>query len=181
MAATTDPTQRRIDDIAQQAAPAAMPPGLRHSDDTRPGYTRRREKDGFAYFDVSGKRIDDAREIARINALAIPPAYEDVWICPDARGHLQATGRDARGRKQYRYHPRWRETRDANKYERMAAFGRALPKVRRRVARDLKLPGMSCDKRNRAVARHEATRSGCRASTCCASISLPTRTFCAPC
>ena len=146
MAATTDPTQRRIDDIAQQAAPAAMPPGLRHSDDTRPGYTRRREKDGFAYFDVSGKRIDDAREIARINALAIPPAYEDVWICPDARGHLQATGRDARGRKQYRYHPRWRETRDANKYERMAAFGRALPKIRRRVARDQKLPGMPCDK-----------------------------------
>ena len=146
MAATTDPTQRRTDDIARQAAPAAMPPGLRHSDDTRPGYTRRREKDGFAYFDVSGKRIDDAREIARINALAIPPAYEDVWICPDAHGHLQATGRDARGRKQYRYHRRWRETRDANKYERMAAFGRALQKIRRRVARDLKLPGMSCDK-----------------------------------
>ncbi|ANB72237.1 DNA topoisomerase IB [Paraburkholderia phytofirmans] len=146
MAATTDPTQRRTDDIAQQAAPAAMPPGLRHSDDTTPGYTRRREKDGFVYFDVSGKRIDDASEIDRINALAIPPAYEDVWICPDARGHLQATGRDARGRKQYRYHARWRETRDANKYERMAAFGRALPKIRRRVACDLKLPGMPCDK-----------------------------------
>jgi DNA topoisomerase-1 len=123
-----------------------MPPSLRHADDTRPGYTRRREKDGFAYFDVSGKRIDDAREIARINALAIPPAYEDVWICPDARGHLQATGRDARGRKQYRYHPRWRETRDANKYDRMAAFSRALPKIRRRVARDQKLPGIPCDK-----------------------------------
>jgi DNA topoisomerase-1 len=91
MAATTDPTHRRTDDIAQQAAPVAMPPGLRHADDTRPGYTRRREKrekDGFAYFDVSGKRIDDAREIARINALAIPPAYKDVWICPDARGHF---------------------------------------------------------------------------------------------
>jgi DNA topoisomerase I len=146
MAATTNPTQRRTDDIAQQAAPVAMPPGLRHSDDTGPGCTRRREKDGFAYFDLSGKRIDDASEIARINALAIPPAYEDVWICPDARGHLQATGRDARGRKQYRYHPRWRETRDANKYECMAAFGRALPKIRRRVARDLKLPGMPCDK-----------------------------------
>ncbi|MFL9858665.1 DNA topoisomerase IB [Paraburkholderia madseniana] len=146
MAATTDPTQRRTDDIAQQAAPAAMPPGLRHSDDTRPGYTRRREKDGFAYFDVSGQRIDDASEIDRIAALAIPPAYEDVWICPDARGHLQATGRDARGRKQYRYHARWRDSRDANKYERMAAFGRALPKIRRRVACDLKLPGMPCDK-----------------------------------
>ncbi|MGA7811535.1 DNA topoisomerase IB [Caballeronia sp.] len=146
MAATTDSTERRTDDIAQQAPPAAMPPGLRHSDETRPGYTRKREKEGFAYFDVSGKRIDDASDIARINALVIPPAYEDVWICPDARGHLQATGRDARGRKQYRYHPRWRESRDANKYERMAAFGRALPKIRRRVARDLKLPGMPCDK-----------------------------------
>jgi DNA topoisomerase-1 len=146
MAATTDPTQRRTDDTALQAAPVSMPPSLRHADDTRPGYTRRREKDGFAYFDVSGKRIDDAHEIARINALAIPPAYEDVWICPDARGHLQATGRDARGRKQYRYHPRWRETRDANKYDRMAAFSRALPKIRRRVARDQKLPGMPCDK-----------------------------------
>jgi DNA topoisomerase-1 len=146
MATMTDPAQRRIHGIAQQVAPAAMPPGLRHSDDTKPGFTRTREKGGFAYFDVSGKRIDDASEIARINALAIPPAYEDVWICPDAHGHLQATGRDARGRKQYRYHPRWRETPDANKYERMAAFGRALPKIRRRVARDLKLPGMPCDK-----------------------------------
>jgi DNA topoisomerase-1 len=146
MAAPTDPIQRRTDDIARHAAPGAMPPGLRHSDDTRPGYTRRREKDGFAYFDMSGKRVDDASDIARINALAIPPAYEDVWICPDARGHLQATGRDARGRKQYRYHPHWRETRDANKYERMAAFGCALPKIRRRVAYDLKLPGMPRDK-----------------------------------
>lgn len=123
-----------------------MPPGLRHADDTRPGYTRKRTKEGFVYFDVAGERIEDEDEIVRINALAIPPAYEDVWICPDARGHIQATGRDARGRKQYRYHPRWRETRDADKYERMAAFGRALPKIRARIARDLKLPGMPCDK-----------------------------------
>jgi DNA topoisomerase-1 len=123
-----------------------MPPGLRHADDTKPGYSRKREKDGFVYFDAAGQRIDDADDIQRINALAIPPAYEDVWICPDPRGHLQATGRDARGRKQYRYHPRWRETRDADKYERMAEFGRALPKIRARVARDLKLPGMPCDK-----------------------------------
>ncbi|MFM0204559.1 DNA topoisomerase IB [Paraburkholderia fungorum] len=136
----------RPDDSARQAAPAVMPPGLRHADDTRPGYTRKREKDGFGYFDLAGERIDDEDEIKRINALAIPPAYEDVWICPDARGHIQATGRDARGRKQYRYHPRWRETRDADKYERMAQFGHALPKIRARVARDLKLPGMPCDK-----------------------------------
>jgi DNA topoisomerase I len=150
MAATTTPIQRRPertdDDSAKQATPAAMPPGLRHADDTKPGITRQREKDGFTYFDVAGKRIDDEDEVTRINALAIPPAYEDVWICPDPRGHIQATGRDARGRKQYRYHPRWRETRDADKYERMAEFGRALPKIRARVARDLNLPGMPCDK-----------------------------------
>ncbi|PRY08800.1 DNA topoisomerase IB [Paraburkholderia sp. BL25I1N1] len=150
MAATTTPIQRRParadDDSAKQSTPAALPPGLRHADDTRPGVTRQREKDGFAYFDVTGKRIGDEDEIKRINALAIPPAYENVWICPDPRGHIQATGRDARGRKQYRYHPRWRETRDADKYERMAEFGRALPKIRARVARDLNLPGMPCDK-----------------------------------
>jgi DNA topoisomerase-1 len=135
-----------MDDSARHTAPAVMPAGLRHADDTRPGYTRKRDKNSFVYFDLAGTRIDDEDEIARINALAIPPAYEDVWICPDPRGHIQATGRDARGRKQYRYHPRWRETRDADKYERMAAFGRALPKIRARVARDLKLPGMPCDK-----------------------------------
>jgi DNA topoisomerase-1 len=152
MAATTDSIARRPepakvpDDTVKQPAPTAMPPGLRHADDTRPGYSRKREKDGFVYFDASGKRIDDPDEIQRINALAIPPAYEDVWICSDPRGHIQATGRDARGRKQYRYHPRWRETRDADKYERMAEFGRALPRIRARVARDLKLPGMPCDK-----------------------------------
>jgi DNA topoisomerase-1 len=127
-------------------APQPMPQGLRHADDTKPGYTRERDGNGFIYFDVNGRRIVDEREIQRINSLAIPPAYENVWICPDPRGHLQATGRDARGRKQYRYHPRWRETRDADKYERMAEFGRALPKIRARVARDLKLPGMPLDK-----------------------------------
>ena len=149
MATTTSTTQRRADrsdESATQPEIAAMPPGLRHADDTRPGYTRKREKDGFVYFDKAGKRIDDEDDIKRINALAIPPAYEDVWICADPRGHIQATGRDARGRKQYRYHPRWRETRDATKYERMAEFGRALPRIRARVARDLKLPGMPCDK-----------------------------------
>ncbi|WP_175912264.1 MULTISPECIES: DNA topoisomerase IB [unclassified Burkholderia] len=101
---------------------------LRHVDDRHPGYTRRRLRHGFAYYTQDGVRIRDANEIARIDALAIPPAYTDVWICMDPRGHLQATGRDARGRKQYRYHPQWRETRDANKYARMAAFARALPR-----------------------------------------------------
>ncbi|RQS08901.1 DNA topoisomerase IB [Burkholderia sp. Bp8998] len=128
------------------AAVARSAPPLRHVDDRRPGYTRRRLRNGFAYYAQDGARIRDADEIARINALAIPPAYTDVWICMDPRGHLQATGRDARGRKQYRYHPLWRETRDANKYARMAAFARALPRIRKRVARDLALPGMPRDK-----------------------------------
>ncbi|WP_107709894.1 MULTISPECIES: DNA topoisomerase IB [unclassified Paraburkholderia] len=156
MAMTNSTTQNghaSTDDSAKQAAPAAMPPGLRHADDSKPGYTRKREKEGFAYFDVEGKRIEDEAEIQRINSLAIPPAYEDVWICPDPRGHIQATGRDVRGRKQYRYHPRWRETRDADKYERMAEFGRALPRIRARVARDLELPGMPADKVFAAVVR----------------------------
>ncbi|MDB5802388.1 MAG: topoisomerase [Rhodocyclales bacterium] len=96
----------------------------------------------FIYFLPDGSRLRDADEIRRINALAIPPAYADVWICTDPDGHLQATGRDARGRKQYRYHARWREMRDANKYDRMLAFSQALPLIRQRVDEDLALPGM---------------------------------------
>ncbi|SAK64385.1 DNA topoisomerase [Caballeronia arationis] len=129
-----------------QGCPEDLPPGLRYVDDSRPGYTREWTDGAFAYFNTQGRRIDDPAEIRRINAIAIPPAYIDVWICPDARGHLQATGRDARGRKQYRYHPQWRETRDATKYERMLAFGAVLPKLRARVARDLALDGMPRDK-----------------------------------
>ena len=124
----------------------SLPPGLRYVDDSRRGYTRERTGGAFVYFNTQGERIKDDVEIRRINALAVPPAYTDVWICPDARGHLQATGRDARGRKQYRYHPRWRETRDATKYERMLAFGIALPGLRARLARDLALDGMPRDK-----------------------------------
>lgn len=129
-----------------QGCPEDLPPGLRYVDDSRPGYTRQWIDGAFAYFNTQGKRIDDAAEIRRVNALAVPPAYIDVWICPDSRGHLQATGRDARGRKQYRYHPQWRETRDATKYERMLAFGAVLPKLRARVTRDLALDGMPRDK-----------------------------------
>ncbi|CAG9270869.1 DNA topoisomerase IB [Paraburkholderia caribensis] len=138
-------TRNAIDAIAEGLS-TTMPAGLRHADDTRPGYTRRKLRNGFAYFDLDGKRIDDEAQIARINALAVPPAYTDVWICPDPRGHIQATGRDARGRKQYRYHPQWRETRDADKFGRMAAFGHALPKIRARVARDLAREGMPREK-----------------------------------
>ncbi|AET91747.1 DNA topoisomerase [Burkholderia sp. YI23] len=129
-----------------QGCPEDLPPGLRYMDDARRGYTREWIDGAFAYFNTQGRRIDDEAEIRRINALAIPPAYTAVWICPDARGHLQATGRDARGRKQYRYHPQWRETRDANKYERMLAFSAVLPRLRARVARDLSLDGMPRDK-----------------------------------
>ncbi|MDB5902528.1 MAG: topoisomerase, partial [Betaproteobacteria bacterium] len=93
-----------------------------------------------------GRRVSDAATIERIRKLAIPPAYRDVWICSDVRGHIQATGIDARGRKQYRYHPKWREVRDAHKFERMIAFGKALPRIHRRISRDLKLPGMQREK-----------------------------------
>ncbi len=150
-----------------------MPHGLRHADDTRPGYTRKRIKQAFAYFDASGKRIDDANEIARIDALAIPPAYSDVWVCPDPRGHVQATGRDARGRKQYRYHPQWRETRDADKYDRMAAFARALPKIRTRVARDLRRDGMPRDKVIAAIVQFARQHvDSCRQCRICARKSV---------
>lgn len=124
------------------AAPIDLPQDLRYVDDRRPGITRKLIRGHFAYFDPQGRRIRDEAEIRRINALAVPPAYTEVWICPDPLGHLQATGRDARRRKQYRYHVRWREVRDATKYERMAAFADALPKIRARVARDLRLPDM---------------------------------------
>jgi DNA topoisomerase IB len=100
----------------------------------------------FHYVGVSGKRIRDARTLARIAALAIPPAYQDVWICANPRGHLQATGRDARGRKQYRYHPEWRRARDDHKHSRMLSFGKALGRLRACVRRDLQRPGLPREK-----------------------------------
>lgn len=115
--------------------------GLRYVNDHEPGIGRRCAGGGFAYRDARGHAVRTAKTLERIRALAIPPAYTQVWICADARGHIQATGRDARGRKQYRYHPQWRQTRDESKFERVIAFGRALPGLRRRVRRDLKLPG----------------------------------------
>ena len=119
------------------APEAAKEAGLRYTSDDRPGIRRRKRGRSFQYIDPDGRTISDPDERARINALAIPPAWTDVWICPSPNGHLQATGRDARGRKQYRYHPRWREVRDEIKYGRMIAFGEALPKIRRRVDRDI--------------------------------------------
>jgi DNA topoisomerase-1 len=118
-------------------APVAAAPGLVYVSDESPGFTRVREKDRFRYRDVQGRWIRNQEEIRRIDKLAIPPAYTNVWICPLHNGHLQATGRDARGRKQYRYHAAWRERREESKFERLEAFGHALPRIRARVARDL--------------------------------------------
>lgn len=116
---------------------------LVHVSDEAPGLRRRRVGRGFRYLDAKGRVVRDRATLERIRALAIPPAYRDVWICAQANGHLQATGRDARGRKQYRYHPRWRRVRDAEKFDRMLAFGKALPHLRRRLRADLAGSGLS--------------------------------------
>jgi DNA topoisomerase-1 len=111
---------------------------LRHSSDTEPGITRKRIGRYWAYFDADGKRVSDRDEIDRLNAIGLPPAYENAWFCSDPDGHLQATGIDARGRKQYRYHPDFRAKRESAKYEGLLEFGKKLPRLRRRVEQDLK-------------------------------------------
>jgi DNA topoisomerase-1 len=111
---------------------------LRHSSDAEPGITRKRMGRYWAYFDAEGSRVTDRDEIDRLNAIGLPPAYENAWFCADSNGHLQATGIDARGRKQYRYHPEFRAKRDSAKYEGLLEFGKALPMLRRRVEQDLK-------------------------------------------
>jgi len=116
--------------------------GLRYVTDSKPGIRRKRAGQSFTYVGPDGERIRDPRELQRIRSLAIPPAWTDVWICPSPNGHIQATGRDAKGRKQYRYHPRWREVQDETKYDRMLHFAVALPQVRARVTQDLALPGL---------------------------------------
>src|ERR671927_1432549 len=125
---------------------AAKAAHLRYVSDRRPGIRRLRTAHGFRYVHPKGHTITDEETIARINKLAIPPAYEDVWICPDPNGHLQAVGRDARGRKQYRYHPRWRAVRDEAKYGKMLIFGRVLPTIRAQVKQDLGRPGLPREK-----------------------------------
>lgn len=117
---------------------SALPKFLRHSSQDEPGFSRRRRGRGFSYHDVDGSLITCERTRARIDALGLPPAYEDVWICRDAHGHLQAAGTDARGRRQYRYHADWRAYRDARKFDRLVDFGRALPRLRTRIEADLK-------------------------------------------
>jgi DNA topoisomerase-1 len=124
------------------AAEHAEAAGLRYVSDASPGIRRVASGKGFRYVDSRGAAVRDAATLARIRALAIPPAWTDVWICPTARGHIQATGRDARGRKQYRYHADWRAARDETKFERMLAFSAALPAIRRAIDADLGLPGM---------------------------------------
>lgn len=131
------------------AQPKALDPvesaklaGLRYVSDDSPGLRRRKAGKGFVYMGADGKVVQDPDVLRRIRSLAIPPAWRDVWICPLPNGHLQATGRDARGRKQHRYHPRWREIRDRAKYDKMLAFAKQLPAIRRRVEKDLALPGL---------------------------------------
>jgi DNA topoisomerase-1 len=128
--------------IVSDPVEAAKSAGLRYVTDDVPGIQRQRRGKSFIYIDVHGERIRDPEEIQRINALAIPPAYRDVWICPLPNGHLQATGRDAKGRKQYRYHPLWRTVRDQTKFTRLLIFSQALPSIRQRLAKDLSLPGL---------------------------------------
>lgn len=128
------------------ASPRAADVGLVHVSDADPGFTRRRAGRGFSYRHPDGTTERDPAVIARIRALAIPPAWTAVWICLNARGHLQATGRDARGRKQYRYHPQWQQLRSQARFARLPAFARALPRLRRRVRRDLGRPGLPREK-----------------------------------
>ncbi|WP_027908179.1 DNA topoisomerase IB [Pseudomonas taiwanensis] len=123
-----------------------LPATLHYVDDTQPGLTRRKWRGRFIYLDPEGQRVRDGETLARIAALAIPPAYTDVWICLDPQGHLQATGRDVRGRKQYRYHTQWRELRDQHKFGRMLAFARALPKLRKHIDSHLARPGLDREK-----------------------------------
>jgi len=139
------PSSDRAETIVEPKE-AARAAGLRYVSDTKPGIIRESKGDGFVYRDPAGELLKDEAVLERIRSLAIPPAYTEVWICPHANGHIQATGRDARGRKQYRYHPRWRETRDATKYERMAEFAEALPVIRARVAADLRRKGLPREK-----------------------------------
>ncbi len=140
-------------DAPPESFEAARAAGLRYVTDAAPGITREGPASRFRYLSADGKIVKDPKILGRIRRLAIPPAWTRVWICPLENGHLQATGRDARRRKQYRYHPDWRSVRDENKYERMVAFGKALPKIRKRVAQDLKSRGLGRRKVVAAVVR----------------------------
>lgn len=141
-------TQQRVDPLSEPPDPkeSAQAAGLRYVTDAKPGIRRIRCGKGFRYTAPDGSAIHDEDILRRIRSLVIPPAWSGVWICPIQNGHLQATGRDARGRKQSRYHPRWREVRDETKYERMLQFAQTLPAIRARVKEDLALPGLPREK-----------------------------------
>jgi DNA topoisomerase-1 len=141
--------------LLEQETPAqsARAVGLRYVHDDGPGIRRVRRGRNFSYIDIDGKALRDRETLGRIKALVIPPAWNQVWICPIENGHIQVTARDAKGRKQYRYHPRWRTVRDETKYERMIAFGKALPLIREKVKADLALPGMPREKVLGAIVR----------------------------
>ncbi len=139
--------------LAAAFAEEAREAGLRYSSAARPGIRRETRGKNFVYLSSTGARVKDADTLARIRRLAIPPSWQNVWICPYANGHIQATGRDARRRKQYRYHADWRQRRDDNKFGRMIAFARALPRIRRRVQRDLSRRGLPREKALATVVR----------------------------
>src|SRR5688500_15174771 len=132
--------------VAPPPIESAKAAGLRHTTDLKPGIRRTRRGRAFAYVDPSGKPVRASAELARLRARVSPPAWRAVWICTDPRGHLQATGRDARGRKQYRYRPRWREVRDETKYDRVIGFAHALPMIRRTTADHLRRQGLPREK-----------------------------------
>ncbi|WP_018045565.1 DNA topoisomerase IB [Methylobacterium sp. 88A] len=137
---------REEDGVVADPRDAAIEAGLTYVDADRPGLTRRKSGTGFSYRDAKGKPVRDPKILKRIRSLAIPPAYTDVWICPRANGHIQATGRDAKGRKQYRYHPDFRQARDSTKFEHIMAFADALPAIRARVDEDMGRRGLSREK-----------------------------------
>lgn len=139
--------------VAHEGKTEPLPAGLSYASDQDPGIRRYAARHGFGYTAPDGNAISDARTLDRIRDLVIPPAWTDVWISPKANGHIQATGRDQRGRKQYIYHPRWRQARDGHKYDRLLAFGRALPRLRAKVEADLARRGLPRDKVLAAVVR----------------------------
>lgn len=145
-AARRRPRGPRVSRPAAEPLEAAKAAGLHYTSDLRPGIRRKRAGRGWSLVDTGGQAIHDAAPVRRIRRLAIPPAWTDVWISPDPLGHIQATGRDAKGRKQYRYHERWRAVRDEDKYGRMLDFGRALPRIRERTSEDLRRQGLPKEK-----------------------------------
>jgi DNA topoisomerase-1 len=132
--------------LSPSPSATAQEAGLRYVSDAKPGISRRAHGPAFSYYQPNGKKVRELETLRRIRSLAIPPAWSEVWICPAENGHIQAVGRDQRRRKQYRYHPRWNAARDEAKYDRLLAFGAALPKIRRRIAADLRRRGMSREK-----------------------------------